>query len=97
MKLKNVTGNFIHEPWLLSKFNNDDYAKLEYVKPIIDISKTSREAREKIQTITQKKGYWEISKKIFLKHGSRKKTAINKRPKISNNKKHFQYKLNLGI
>jgi len=96
-ELKKVTDTFIHEPWLLSKFNNEEYSKLEYIKPIVDISKTSREAREKIQEITQKKGYWDISKKIYLKHGSRKKTVINKRPKKSNNNKKIQYELNLGI
>ena len=80
--------------WL---FNNEEYSKLEYINPIVDISKTSREAREKIQEITQKKGYWDISKKIYLKHGSRKKTVINKRPKKSNNNKQIQYELNLGI
>ena len=82
---------------MLSKFNSEEYSKLEYIKPIVDISKTSREAREKIQEITQKKGYWDISKEIYLKHGSRKKTAINKRPKKSNNKQQIQYELNLGI
>ncbi len=96
-ELKNVSDTFIHEPWLLSKFNHEEYSKLEYIKPIVDISKTSREAREKIQEIRQKKGYWDISKKIYLKHGSRKKTVINKRPKKSNNKKQIQYELNLGI
>ena len=96
-ELKNVADNFIHEPWLLSKFNSEEYSKLVYIKPIVDIHKTSREARERIQEITQKKGYWDISKKIYLKHGSRKKTAINKRPKKSNNKKQIQYELNLGI
>ena len=96
-ELKKVTDTFIHEPWLLSKFNNEEYSKLEYIKPIVDISKTSREAREKIQEITQKKGYWDISKKIYLKHGSRKKTLINKRPKKSNNNNKIQYELNLGI
>jgi len=96
-ELKKVTDTFIHEPWLLSKFNNEEYSKLDYIKPIVDISKTSREAREKIQEITQKKGYWDISKKIYLKHGSRKKTEINKRPKKSNNNKQIQYELNLGI
>ena len=69
----------------------------EYIKPIVDISKTSREAREKIQEITKKNGYWDISKKIYLKHGSRKKTVINKRPKKSNNNKQIQCELNLRI
>ena len=85
------------KPWLLSKFNNEEYSKLEYIKPIVDISKTSREAREKIQEITKKKGYWDISKKIYLKHGSRKKTVINKRPKKSNKDKQIQYEINIEI
>ena len=59
--------------------------------------KSTYRYREKIQEITQKKGYWDISKKIYLKHGSRKKTVINKRPKKSNNNKQIQYELNLGI
>ena len=98
-ELKNVADNFIHEPWLLSKFNSEEYAKLKYTKPIVDISKTSREARAKIQQITQKKGYWDISKEIYLKHGSRKRTKTNRKLKISNNKKQkqIQYELNLGL
>ena len=79
------------------QINNEEYSKIKYIKPIVDTSKTSREARAKIQEITQKKGYWDISKKIYLKHGSRKKTLINKRPKKSNNNKQIQYELNLGI
>ena len=89
--------SFIERDFLSSKFNNEEYSKLEYIKPIVDISKTSREAREKIQEITQKKGYWDISKKIYLKYGSRKKTVINKSPKKSNNNKQIKYELNLGI
>ena len=68
--------------------------KLDYLAPIVDITKTSREAKKKIQEIKQKNGYWDISKKIYLKHGSRKKTAINRIPKKIN-EKHIQYELNL--
>ena len=76
-ELKNVHDTFIHEPWLLSKFNYKEYSKLEYIKPIVDISKTSREAREKIQEITKKDGYWDISEEVYLKHGSRKRLRKN--------------------
>ena len=98
-ELKYLAENFIHEPWLLSKFNFKEYEKLDYIKPIVDIPKTTREAREKILEITKKNGYWDISKKIYLKHGSRKRTAINRRQKKSNykTKKETQYELNLGI
>jgi len=96
-ELKNLNDTFIHEPWLLSKFYSAEYSNLKYIKPIVDIFKTSRESRRKIQEITQKQGYWDISKKIYLKHGSRKKSAINKRPKKNNHKKQIQNQLNLGI
>ena len=98
-ELKNVADNFIHEPWLLQKFNSEEYSKLGYIKPIVDISKTSREAREKIQKITKKSGYWDISKQIYFKHGSRKKSIMNRRPKKNNykTKKEIQYELNLKI
>ena len=62
-RIKKVTDTFIHEPWLLSKFNNEEYSKLEYIKPIVDISKTSREAREKIQLVTKKKATGKYQKK----------------------------------
>jgi len=98
-ELKELTDNFIHEPWLLSKFNSKEYSKLNYIKPIVDISRTSREAREKIQEITNKNGYWDISKKIYLKHGSRKRTEMNRRPKKKNHltNKEIQYELDLDL
>jgi len=99
-ELKKVTVNFIHEPWLMRNFNSEEYAKLNYIKPIIDINKTSREARKKIKAITEKNGYWDISKKIYLKHGSRKTTAVNRRriKKINYKKqKEIQFELNLRI
>ncbi|KGF90217.1 Deoxyribodipyrimidine photolyase [Prochlorococcus marinus str. MIT 9107] len=96
-ELKNIADNFIHEPWLLSKFNIEEYIKLDYIAPIVEITKTSREARKKIQLATQQKGYWDISKKIYKKHGSRKKIATNRIPKKIIDKKQIQYELNLGL
>ena len=98
-ELKDLSDNFIHEPWLLGKFNCEEYAKIDYIKPIVDITKTSKEARKNILEITQKDGYWDLSKKIYLKHGSRKKSTLNRRPKISTHKKQkeIQYELNIGL
>ena len=41
------------------------------------------------QEITQKEGYWDISKEVYLKHGSRKKSPTNRphNPKKINLKK----------
>ena len=98
-ELKDLCDNFVHEPWLLEKFNSDAYSKLNYSKPIVNIPKTSREARDKIKKITQKDGYWDLSRKIYLKHGSRKRTAMDRRPKISNKnkQKQIQYELDLRL
>ncbi len=98
-ELKDISESFIHEPWLLNKFNKEEYTKLNYIKPIVDIPNSTKKARNKLKKITQKEGYWEISKKIYLKHGSRKRTAINR--KINPNKikkeKDIQYELKLEL
>ena len=78
-ELKNVPDAFIHEPWLMNNLNNFNYLKnTNYLKPITNILESTREARKKISIITKKEGYWEISKKIYIKHGSRKTIHRNK-------------------
>ena len=98
-ELKEISESFIHEPWLLKKFNKEEYTKLNYIKPIVDIPNSTKKARNKLKEITQKDGYWEISKKIYLKHGSRKRKTINK--KINSNKikkeRDIQYELKLEL
>jgi len=101
-EIKTYPENFIHEPWLMAKFNPSAYSNTEYTKPIIDIAKTTKIARKKLQEITQKEGYWDISKEIYLKHGSRKRRNLNKRRKYTKKvnlkqKKEFQYELNFDL
>ena len=100
-EIKNYPDNFIHEPWLMEKFNSREYANSEYIKPIIDLLKTTKHARKKIQEITQKDGYWDISKGIYKKHGSRRKpiNKIKNHPKKINlkPKRELQYELNLEL
>ena len=97
-ELKDISLNFIHEPWLLSRFNKDEYEQINYITPIIDIPSSTKTARKKIQEITIKNGYWDISKEIYLKHGSRKglrKNISNK--KIVSKEKEIQYELKLDF
>ena len=100
-EIKNYPDNFIHEPWLMEKFNSREYANSEYIKPIIDLLKTTKHARKKMQEITQKDGYWDISKGIYKKHGSRRKPIkkIKNHPKKINlkPKRELQYELNLEL
>ena len=74
--------------------------KIDYNKPIVDLKETSRYARKKLFEITKKDGYWDISKNIYEKHGSRRtnfrKRSNSKKIKISPNKLK-QFELNLKI
>ena len=100
-EIKHYPDNFIHEPWLMENFNSTEYSNSEYAKPIIDLSKTTKIARKKIQEITQIDGYWDISKEVYLKHGSRRTSLIKKKnhPKKINIKPKgdLQYELNLEL
>ena len=97
-ELIDLHNSFIHEPWLFKKFNYEAYTNFDYVKPIVDIKKTTLEAKKKIKEITKKEGYWAISREIYLKHGSRKRNSINKKIVPNRNfhkEKEIQYELKL--
>ena len=85
----------------MGNFNSNQYSNSEYAKPIIDLSKTTKIARKKIQEITQKDGYWDISKEVYLKHGSRRTPLIKRKnhPKKINvkSKSNLQFELNLEL
>ena len=85
----------------MENFNSTEYSNSEYARPIIDLSKTTKIARKKIQEITQIDGYWDISKEVYLKHGSRRTSLIKKKnyPKKINRKPKgdLQYELNLEL
>ena len=100
-EIKHYPENLIHEPWLMEKFNSSAYSNSKYSKPIIDLLQTTKIARKKIQEITQKEGYWDISKEVYLKHGSRRKPLI-KRKNFSKKrdfkaKEGHQYELNIEL
>jgi len=97
-ELKDIPLNFIHEPWLLSRFNKEKYEQINYIRPIIDIPNSTKNAKKKIQEITKKDRYWDISKEIYLKHGSRKRLRknINNKKTVSKEKEK-QYELKLDF
>ena len=100
-ELKNIPNHFIHEPWLI--FNYEEYKnlnKINYNNPIVNLRETSKYARKRLYEITQIEGYWDISKNIYIKHGSRK-SSFRKRIKSNKKKKDQknlrQFELNLEI
>ena len=92
-ELKDISEDFIHEPWLVSNHKN-----INYVKPIIDLKLTSKLARKSLHQISLKEGYWNISKIIYEKHGSRKSKFKSKPKKIINKKSpSIQFELDLNL
>ena len=92
-ELKDVSEDIIHEPWLI--YNSQS---VNYVKPIIDLKLTSIDARKLLSQISLKEGYWDISRMIYERHGSRKSTFRKKSKKVINKKtsnKQFELDLNL--
>ena len=100
-ELRTIPKIFIHEPWLIIDPNKYEYLNAtNYLKPIVDIKYTTIKARQTIKQIIQKEGYFQISKKIYEKHGSRR-NPFRKRKKLLNSdkpsKKIIQMELNLNI
>jgi len=97
-ELKDISEDLIHEPWLINKFDDYNSQTINYVKPIIDLQLTSRDARKSLFQISLKEGYWNISKMIYEKHGSRK-ASFKKKAKKKMNKKYSikQFELDLNL
>ena len=97
-ELKDISEEFIHEPWLIKDFDIYKYQSFHYVKPIIDLKHTSQHARKSLFEISLKEGYWNISKLIYEKHGSRK-TSLKRKVKKKINKKcsNKQFELDLNL
>ncbi len=97
-ELYKMPDNFIHEPWLNKDSEYYELIKTTcYAKPIVDIKATTKRARNFIHEITLKKGYREISKLIYQKHGSRKslsKKNTYKKKKLKSLYKQFELELN---
>tara|TARA_Y100001933_G_scaffold218419_1_gene226552 strand:- start:877 stop:1275 length:399 start_codon:yes stop_codon:yes gene_type:complete len=97
-ELKNISEDLIHEPWLINTFDIYNNQSLNYVKPIIDLKFTSKFARNSLFQISLKEGYWNISKMIYEKHGSRKSKFKRKSKKIINkNLSNKQFELDLKL
>ena len=70
-ELKNLPNKFIHEPWLMnefeSNFNNFIISK-DYPKPIVEIKKSTKMAKEKIWSHLKNKLVKKEKKRILKTH-----------------------------
>jgi len=100
-ELKNLPNTFIHEPWLINNYYEyKNLYKINYNNPVVNIKETTKYAKTKLFEISKMKGYREISKVIYEKHGSRrsnfrKRIKSQKLKKEQNNFKQFELNLNI--
>jgi len=83
-ELKDVHNNFIHEPWLMNQFEQEDAGCIigkDYPAPIVDHKDSVKAARDKISIIRKQAGFRDESQKVFDKLGSRKRPAKKRTPK----------------
>ncbi len=74
-ELQNCPENFIHEPWKMTQMEQDLYGfRLgeNYVFPIIDLEKSTKEAKDKIWTIRKILEVKDENKRILGKHVMKK-------------------------
>ena len=80
-ELNKLPSYLIHEPWKINFLEEKEYnfdLKKDYIKPIIDNKKNTRDAKEKIWKIKTLPESREICKKIINKHASLKRIRNEK-------------------
>jgi deoxyribodipyrimidine photo-lyase len=70
-ELADAPGDFLHAPWLWS-----GAGRLGYPAPIVDEAKAGRAARARITAARAGETFEAESRRVYLKHGSRKKAEI---------------------
>ncbi|CAM3841546.1 uracil-DNA glycosylase [Deinococcus frigens] len=70
-ELADIPGDFLHAPWEWS-----GAARLNYPPPIVDENRAGRLARARIAAARASPEFGTEAKRIYLRHGSRKKAAI---------------------
>ena len=84
-ELRNIDNDYIHQPWLLS---NARCAKInfkldrDYPRPIVDHETSSKKMAGLIYSIKKKQRTKELSKTVYLKHGSRKTLRSSRRKSV---------------
>ena len=71
-----LDGNDIHEPWLMPDligFEKGFKLGNNYPYPIVDLRQSISTARQHFKDVRKTKNFKEISKDVFIRHGSRKK------------------------
>ena len=99
-ELKNVPDHFIHEPWEMTPFEQEEAKCIigkDYPSPIVDHKESVRAAREKISAVRKQEGFREESQKVYDKLGSRAPSPSRRRRAAKTRKAKENKQLSLGI
>jgi len=77
-ELKNISEEFIHEPWKIKNSLQEKPDISSYPEPIINLEEATKQARERIKSLRKSENFGAESARVLLKHGSRK-TRTNKK------------------
>ena len=87
-ELANIPTRFIHEPWEVDLFRQNDSSFVigkNYPLPIVDPILSAKKARTKLKEIRNKPGFFDITNNILKKHGSRKERKSKLKKSKKNN------------
>ena len=97
-ELQYLPSKFIHEPWEIDLFRQNDSSFVlgkNYPLPIVDPIISTKTARAKLKEIRNKPGFFDIANNILEKHGSRKRRKSKLKKNQNNPKGHNQLTLKL--
>jgi deoxyribodipyrimidine photo-lyase len=97
-ELKGVAFEDIHEPWKmpeLIQLESNCRIGIDYPRPIVDHKEAVREARSAFSALRKRDDYWEASREVMKRHGSRKSRESRNRPRRPSRKSNPQTEMNL--
>jgi len=83
-ELARVPLAFLQEPWRMDidmQRTANCMLGVDYPHPIVDHENAARAARERLTQIRRSAGYGSEAKRVFAKHGSRKKQPNRRKPR----------------
>lgn len=98
-ELRQVETTDIHEPWKmpeLMQFESNCRLGADYPFPVVDHLEAVRYARAQFSALRKRDDYWEASKEVMQRHGSRKSSENRQRPKRPKRKSDAQTEINLN-
>ncbi|MEO1491510.1 MAG: deoxyribodipyrimidine photo-lyase [Pseudomonadota bacterium] len=83
-ELGGVPGALIHEPWTMTDLEQKDVGcaiGTDYPAPLVDVASAARQAKERISAARRAAGFSEEQRRVYTKHGSRRRPRVEHPPK----------------